>query len=159
MLVQGAAGGVGTLAVQLAKLLGAGHVIAAASSPAKLELAHSFGADSLVDYTQDNWAQQILDITKGRGANVILEMTGGAILEQSLDCLAAFGRMVIYGNASRELVVFNPQRLLPLNQAVIGFYLGNYLSSYPELIQSQLQELVEAIVSNRLKLYHVRLIA
>jgi NADPH2:quinone reductase len=74
-------------------------------------------------------------------------------LEQSLNCLAPFGRLVIYGAASGETSSLNPQRLLPFNQSIHGFYLGNYFSSHPELIQSYLQELIKAIVGDRLRLH------
>lgn len=99
VLVHAAAGGMGTLAVQLAKIMGAGKVIATASSSEKLDLACSLGADYGVNYNEDNWVEQVLDITVGKGVDVILEMVGGDIFKKSMKCLADFGRLVIYGRA------------------------------------------------------------
>lgn len=152
VLVQAAAGGVGTLAVQLAKRLGAGRVIAAASSSAKLELARSLGADAGVNYTHDEWPQQVLDANGGRGVDVILEMAGGPVFERNFDCLAPFGRVVVFGLASGQPTSLDPQRLLGQCQSIIGFYLGQFFAQ-PELIRTSLGELMEEIISDRLKLH------
>lgn len=152
VLVQAAAGGVGILAVQLAKRIGAGRVIAAASSIAKLELAQSLGADAGVNYTHDNWPQQVLDANGGRGVDVILEMVGGSVFERNFDCLAPFGRVVVFGLASGQTTLLDPQRLLARCQSIIGFYLGQFFAQ-PELIQTSLGELIEEIISDRLTLH------
>ncbi len=150
VLVQAAAGGVGIFAVQLAKHWGA-RVLAAASTPKKLELARSLGADVTIDYTQSDWAERVQAATDGEGVDLILEMVGGDVFEQSLNCLAPFGRMVVYGLASGRSVAIEPQRLLAANQSIVGFYIGKYFSQ-PDLIQTSLGELMEAITSERLKL-------
>jgi NADPH2:quinone reductase len=77
VLVHAAAGGVGSLAVQLAKTLGAGTVIATAGSPAKQKLATELGADAVIDYTMPGWADDVLAATGGRGADIILDAVGG----------------------------------------------------------------------------------
>jgi NADPH:quinone reductase len=94
VLVEGAAGGVGVLAVQLAKIYGAGKVIGAASTKEKRELVLSLGADAAVDYTQPDWPARVKVENGGQPVDVILEMTGGAVFEQSFACLAPVGRMV-----------------------------------------------------------------
>ncbi|WP_147804195.1 quinone oxidoreductase family protein [Alkalicoccus halolimnae] len=141
ILIHAAAGGVGTLAVQLAKRFGAGNIIATASTPEKRELALSLGADQVVDYTKDGWEKEVLELTEGHGADVALEMAGGKIFDQTLDCLAPFGRLVVYGAASGELPNLEPFRLLEKNQSVIGFFLPQMMAK-PELFQQSLQELV-----------------
>jgi NADPH2:quinone reductase len=153
ILIQGAAGGVGLLSVQLAKIYGAGLVIAAAGSPEKREFAISLGADLAVDYTLTDWPQQVLNATDGRGVNIVQEMTGGRVFQQSLDCLAKFGRLVVYGFASREPANLNPERLLPFNHQVKGFYLGGFLNATPELVNATLIELAGFVASGRLKLH------
>ncbi|OGP55400.1 MAG: hypothetical protein A2Y65_02440 [Deltaproteobacteria bacterium RBG_13_52_11] len=153
ILIQGAAGGVGLLSVQLAKIYGAGLIIAAAGSPEKREFALSLGADLTVDYTRSDWPQQVLEATDGRGVNIVQEMTGGHVFQQSLDCLAKFGRLVVYGFASREPVNLDPGRLLPFNHAVKGFYLGGFLNARPELVNATLAELAGFVASGRLKLH------
>ncbi len=153
ILIQGAAGGVGLLSVQLAKIYGAGLVIAAASSPEKREFALGLGADSAVDYTKPDWPQQVLEATDGHGVDIVQEMTGGHVFQQSLDCLTKFGRMVVYGFASREPVNLDPGRLLPFNHTITGFYLGGFLHDKQELVNTTLAELTGFVVSGRLKLH------
>src|ERR671938_1473121 len=88
VLVHAAAGGVGTLAVQMAKLMGASPVIATASTAEKLDLASELGADVLIDYTEEDWPQQVREATGAAGADVILEMVGGEFVQKNLECLA-----------------------------------------------------------------------
>lgn len=151
VLVHAAAGGVGTIAVQLAKLMGAGKVIATASSPEKLELAGELGADVLINYTEDNWYEQVLDATNGRGVNVALEMAGGRVFIDTLKCLATFGRLVVYGVASGEQSPFNPSSLMARNQSVVGFFLPQIMRK-PRLLQSSMKELLDYVGSGQLKL-------
>lgn len=128
VLIEGAAGGVGVLAVQLARIYGAGRVIGAASTPAKRDLVLSLGADAAVDYTQRGWAAEVKAKNGGRPVDIILEMTGGAVFEEALDCLAPLGRMVGYGNASRQPMSLNVQRLFAQNQTVTGFFLSGFIA-------------------------------
>ncbi|WP_409292810.1 zinc-binding alcohol dehydrogenase family protein [Peribacillus sp. SCS-37] len=151
VLVHAAAGGVGTLAVQLAKLMGAGKVIAAASSSEKLELACEMGADILVNYTEEGWEKQVLEATGGKGVDVALEMAGGDVFQKTLKCLATFGRLVIYGVASGEQANFYPSLLMARNQSVIGFFLPQIMRT-PELIQSSMKEMLTYLEQGKLKL-------
>lgn len=88
--MQGASGGVGSYTVQIAKHLGAKMIIGAASTPVKREQARVLGAN------------QVHKLTDGQGVDIVLEMSGGQVFAQSLQCLAPFGRAVVYGMASRE---------------------------------------------------------
>jgi len=151
VLVHAAAGGVGTLAVQLAKLFGAGKVIATASTGEKLELAREMGADVLINYSEPDWEQQVLEATGGKGANVALEMVGGDVFHNTLKCLATFGRLVIYGVASGEQSRFYPSSLMARNQSVIGFFLPQIMRK-PELLQPSLVELLNYLAEGMLKL-------
>lgn len=150
VLIEAAAGGVGSFAVQLARLSGAGTIIAAASSEDKRRLALQLGADHAVDYTASNWPSQVRELTGGRGADIILEMTGGDTVGQALDALADFGRMVVYGQASGKVALIDPQRLTVPNHSVTGFYIGAYFRR-PELIKQALNEIVGHVVAGRLK--------
>lgn len=151
ILVHAAAGGVGTIAVQLAKLFGAGKVIATASSAEKLELAREMGADVLINYTESNWVEQVLEATGGKGVDVALEMVGGEVFNQTLKCLAAFGRLVIFGAASGEQARFYPGSLMARNQSVIGFFLPQIMRK-PELLQPSLVELLTYLGEGKMKL-------
>lgn len=151
VLVHAAAGGVGTLAVQMAKLLGAGKVIATASSDEKLDLAKSLGADVLINYTEEGWPEKVREATDGKGADIILEMVGGDFLEKNLKCLNVFGRMVVYGAASGERGSIIPLALMKRCHAVVGFYLPQIMSR-PDLFVPSLRETLGWISSGDLKL-------
>lgn len=132
VLVHAAAGGVGTLAVQIARLLGAGRVIATASTAAKLALARDLGADVAIDYTEDSWPQRVQEATDGKGVRIILDGVGGEIGRRSLACLTpSLGRMVVHGWASGEVPAFTSQELMGANASLSGYWLTghNWLSS------------------------------
>ncbi len=128
VLVHAAAGGVGTIAVQLAKAFGAATVVATAGSTEKRKLAMELGADIAIDYTQPEWPDAVLAATGGGGADIILDAVGGTIGEQSLACLAPFGRMVVYGVSSGRLASFAGSQLMQANQSVIGYWLTSRLN-------------------------------
>ena len=151
VLVHAAAGGVGTIAVQLAKLFGAGKIIATASSDEKLALAREMGADVLINYSEPDWEQQVLEATDGRGVNVALEMVGGEVFNKTVRCLATFGRLVIFGAASGEQSRFYPSSLMARNQSVIGFFLPQIMRKQ-ELLQPSLVELLTYLGEGKLKL-------
>jgi NADPH2:quinone reductase len=102
VVVHAAAGGVGTLAIQLARRFGAGRVIGVASSPEKRELASRLGADAVVDAGAEDLTAALREANGGARVDVVLEMVGGRTFGQSLDALAPFGRLVHFGQAGRE---------------------------------------------------------
>ena len=151
VLVHAAAGGVGTLAVQMAKLLGAGKVIATASSEEKLDLARFLGADVLIDYTKEDWPEKVREATEGKGADVILEMVGSDFPQKNLMCLNVFGRMVVFGAASRERGTIVPASLMNECHAIVGFYLPQTMRR-PDLFIPSLREVLGWISSGDLQL-------
>lgn len=151
VLVHAAAGGVGTLAVQLAKLLGASTVVGTASNSSKLDLARRLGADTAINYTEANWVEQVKNATGGKGADIILEMVGGEIAEQSLQCLAPFGRMVVYGAASGQMMQFSGLQLMYKNQAIIGYWLTAQLSRTDRVARAML-EIMQYLNSGKLEI-------
>jgi NADPH2:quinone reductase len=125
VVVHAAAGGVGTIAVQLAKLWGAGRVIATASSPAKRQRALDLGADVAVDSAAEDLTEALRQANDGRGVDVVLEMAGGRVFDQSLAALAPFGRLACYGMAGRiPPTPVDPVNLMAHSTAVIGFWLA-----------------------------------
>jgi NADPH2:quinone reductase len=96
VLIQGAAGGVGLAAVQLAKRAGA-RVIGTGSSPEQLAKLRGFGLDVGVDYTSEDVAAQVRALTDGRGVDVVIDPVGGASLQKSVDCLGVDGRAILIG--------------------------------------------------------------
>jgi NADPH2:quinone reductase len=151
VLVQAAAGGVGTLAVQLAKLMGAGTVIGTASSEAKLDIARSLGADVVINYSKPDWSEEVKSATHGSGADIILEMSGGEIATQSLQALGPFGRMVIYGAASGEITQFTGIQLMYKNQSIIGYWLTSWLQRADRVAMAAL-ELMQYLNGGKLQI-------
>lgn len=127
VLVTAAGGGVGTLAVQLAKLAGADPVIATAGGREKLDLALSVGADHAFDYTDDGWVDGVLGVTGGRGADVVLECVGGEVGARAYDCLAPLGRLVTFGAASGEGLRPPDMWQLNLKGQTVGGYGGPWI--------------------------------
>src|SRR4051795_6308951 len=102
VVVHAAAGGVGSLAVQLGRPMGAGRVIATASSEEKRALALELGADAAIDASPEGMTERLIEANGGQRVDVVFEMAGGEVFEQSLKALAPFGRVIAYGNASGE---------------------------------------------------------
>jgi NADPH:quinone reductase len=150
VVVHAAAGGVGTLAVQLGKAFGAGRVIATASSEEKRRLALELGADAAVDVNEDDLTGALREANGGERVDVVLEMAGGRVFDQSLDALAPFGRLVAYGIASREQNEVSNARLLRRSQAVVGFWLAHCFRD-PEKVGPPLGDLFERAAAGRLR--------
>jgi NADPH:quinone reductase len=127
VVVHSAAGGVGSLAVQLARPFGAGRVIGTASSEDKRRLALELGADVAVDSAGEGLHGALLEANGGRKVDVVLEMAGGRVFDESLRALAPFGRLVTYGVASRQQNDVRSGYLMRGSKAVVGFYLGDCL--------------------------------
>ncbi len=150
VVVHAAAGGVGSLAVQLARPLGAGRVIATASSEDKRELALKLGADAAVDVGAEDLAGALVEANQGEKVDVVLEMVGGRVFDESLKALAPFGRLVTYGNASRERNQVSTRALMRRSQAVVGFWLVHCLRN-PEMIRGPLKELFARAAHDELR--------
>lgn len=157
VVIQGAAGGVGSYAVQLAKVLGAGKVIGLTSSAAKEQKVLELGADDAVDYTQSDWPERVRELTDGRGADVILEMSGGEMFRQGLRCLAPFGRCVVYGMASKRPLVFDEPSVESffynpsLNQSVHVFNFGLWFGMRTEQAAKAMGDLIGYVASKQIK--------
>jgi len=141
LLVLGAGGGVGLAAVELGKHLGA-RVLAAASSPDKLDLARAKGADEGIDYRREDLRERIKALTEGRGADVILDPVGGRAFEASLRAINFEGRILVIGFASGEIGQVPANILLVKNIAVMGLYWGAYSTKRPEVLMSSMETLL-----------------
>jgi NADPH2:quinone reductase len=148
VLIHAAAGGVGTAAVQIAKLLGL-QVIATASTAEKRARVLALGADVAIDY--DEFESVCRQTTAGRGADVILETVGGEVFRRSLALLAPLGRLVLIGIAGKQPQRFDTVRLLFRSQAVMGFHLSAVLSR-SQLLAHSLARLLAWFGEGRLKI-------
>lgn len=149
VVVEAAAGGTGTLAVQLAKTMGA-KVIGLASTPEKRHLVERLGADATVDSRAGKLGEGVFNVNEGRQVDVVLQMSGGEAFDQLLEVIAPFGRMVSFGIASREPNQVPTQRLMKTSRSVIGFWLVHLLRR-PELLKRGISELFEAVGSGELE--------
>jgi NADPH2:quinone reductase len=156
VVVIAGAGGVGSLAVQLAKRWGAGRVIATASSPEKRALAEELGADATVDpaLADDDpktFTAALREANGGNKVDIVLEMTGGNVFDGSLSALAPFGRLATYGLAGRTPPKpVQPASLMGTSRAVIGFWLAHCFSR-PTMLDDALGELLPLVAEGALK--------
>jgi NADPH:quinone reductase len=148
IVVEAAAGGTGTLAVQLAKRAGA-KVIGLASSEEKRELVQSLGADTTVDSRAEDLGERIREANDGKRVDAVLHMSGGEAFDAELDVLAPLGRMVVFGIASREQRQISTASLLRGSKAVIGFWLAHLLMR-PDLLGPMIRDLFAAIAAEEL---------
>jgi NADPH2:quinone reductase len=140
VVIVAAAGGVGSLAVQLGKPMGAGRVIALASTPAKRELTLELGADVAIDSSPDGLKERLVEANEGRQVDVVFEMAGGAVFDACLAALAPFGRLVTYGIASGEGNEVHSRKLMGRSRAVVGFWLMHCLGR-PAMVEDALADL------------------
>ncbi|CAO5227281.1 quinone oxidoreductase family protein [Frankia sp. AgKG'84/4] len=149
VLVHAAAGGIGHLAVQLAKVLGAGRVIATAAGAAKLDFALDHGADVAIDYSADDWPDQVGKAAPD-GVDVILDSIGGQTLLRGLDLLAPLGRTVVYGVASGDFREIPVTSLFAL-RSVVGFSLLAWRAADPEAGRRDVAEIAGHLAAGRLR--------
>lgn len=140
VVVHAAAGGVGSLALQLGRPLGAGRVIATASSPEKRQLALDLGADAAIDAAPEGLTERLIEANDGREVDVVFDMAGGETFERSYRALAHFGRIVVCGIASQEPNQVRSGSLLRHSRSVIGFYLF-HCTERPSMLNDALSDL------------------
>jgi NADPH2:quinone reductase len=140
VVVHSAAGGVGSLAVQLGHPLGAGRVIATASSADKRALALELGADVAIDSAAEGLHERLIEANEGRSVDVVFDMAGGAVFDASYAALAHFGRIVVCGIASQEPNELRTGSLLRHSRSVVGFYLFHCLER-PGMVADALSDL------------------
>jgi NADPH2:quinone reductase len=151
VLIHAAAGGVGSAAVQLADRAGA-EVFGTASSAEKLDYVADLGCDHPINYVEDDFADEIADITDGEGINLVLDGVGGETHAKSYDALCHFGRLVAFGVASGEVPEPNVWELLFENHSVIGFHLGQSMNHDPERVLGAVPELSDLLVSGEVEI-------
>jgi NADPH2:quinone reductase len=156
VVVIAGAGGVGSLAVQLARRWGAGRVVATASSAEKRQLAEELGAHATVDpaLAEDDprtFTAALREANEGRPVDVVLEMTGGHVFDGSLHALAPFGRLVAYGQAGRtQPSPVQAAALMQRSRAVIGFWLAHCMSR-PQMMDAAVTELLDLVADGSLR--------
>ena len=149
VVIGAAAGGTGSLAVQLARSMGAGRIIALASGEEKKQLVLALGADRVIDSRSDDLGEAVLDAADGK-VDVVLEMAGGDSFDQLLETLGPFGRMVVVGIATRKQNEIRTGKLLKHSLSVTGFWLMHLLAR-PELARDSIDRVFGATARGDLK--------
>ncbi len=139
VLIHAAAGGIGTTAIQLAKRLGAGTVIGTVGSEVKRKIALNAGADYVICHQDEDFVKKVNELTNGEGVDVILDSISGTVSEKSLNCLAYYGRLIHFGNASGEIGNFQTKDLHASCRSILGFSFGTTRKKRPELYSKKLQ--------------------
>ncbi|NJL64196.1 MAG: NADPH:quinone oxidoreductase family protein [Methylacidiphilales bacterium] len=154
VLIHAAAGGVGNLLVQLAKLMNAGDVFATAGTIAKREVLRKWGVDYPIDYSEPNWYETVMNITSGKGIDIILDPVGGSAITQNLSCLGIEGRFVSYGwlsGSCPSLTATQCQSLLFKNQSVSGFAVNVVMDRHPDVVAAALTQLFTWVQMDKLR--------
>jgi NADPH:quinone reductase len=150
VVVHSAAGGVGSLATQLAPLFGAGRVIATASSGEKRDLARALGADVALAPDADGLTERLVEANDGREVDLVLDSSGGEVFDASIKALAPFGRIIVNGIAGGEPNVVRTGSLLRHSRAVIGFWLFHTLER-PGMFAAALSDLFARTAAGELR--------
>ena len=150
VVVNAAAGGTGGLVLQIARQMGAGRVIGLASSPDKRDLVLEMGADRALDSRSEDLTSELIEANDGEPVDVIVETTGGPTFDRCLDALAPFGRIVVFGIASREQNEIRTGRLLKNSWSVNGFWM-NHVLARPELVSESLDRVFGLAASGDLE--------
>lgn len=150
VLVHSAAGGVGIVAVQIAKAAGA-RVIGTVSSNRKFDLVKQYGADEVINYESQDFAEEVLRLTNKRGVDLILDAVGKPTLEKGLRCLAPFGHLILYGRAGGIPDPVNLMSLFQKSTKVSGFVLYT-VSSMPDKHQAGIENSFQLMKEGKLKL-------
>ncbi len=130
VLVLGAAGGVGTAAIQVAKAMGARKVIGVVHREAAVDFVSSVGADLVVPLSE-NWAERVREYTSGRGVDIVVDPIGGPAFDDAIRVLAIDGKLLVIGFAAGSIPTVKVNRLLLRNVSVVGVAWGEYLNKVP----------------------------
>lgn len=152
LLVHGAAGASGLAAVEIGRALGA-MVIATAGGDRKIEAVKQYGADHAIDYRQGDFRDRVLELTRGRGADVVFDPVGGDVFDESLRCIAPLGRLLPIGFASGRIPEIPANIVLVKNLTVIGLYWGFYMAWGKSKADAALRERVGTLFEELFELY------
>ena len=152
LLVHGAAGGVGLATVDVGKLMGA-TVIATAGSDDKLAVVRQMGADHVINYRSDGFRERVKELTNNRGADVIFDPVGGDVFDESMRCVAPFGRILIVGFTGGRAALAKTNHLLIKDAEAIGFTIGGLARHDPAWAARNQRVLMGWLAGGRIRPY------
>jgi NADPH:quinone reductase len=144
VLVHSAAGGVGSMCVQVARWRGAGLIVGIVGEDWKKDFALSAGCDAVLDHREPSLEQSVRSIAP-EGIDIVLDATGSSWIDFNLDCLANFGRLVIYGHTGRQAGTVKTTALNATNRSVIGYSTTGYARARPDIVGSAGRAMIQAI--------------
>lgn len=150
ILIHAAAGGVGTTAIQMAKLFGAKQVIGTVGSEGKKAIAKEAGADHAINYREENFAEKVNELTGGQGVDIILDSIAGKVTEKSLECLAPYGRLVHFGNASGEVGNIQTKDLHSSCRSILGYSFGTTRSKRPHQVKPIADQVIPLLAEKKI---------
>lgn len=153
IVIHGAAGGVGTTAIQIAKCLGAKYVIGTVSRRSKVQEALKAGADYVVVLNEENATGKILQYTNGNGVDIILDSIAGEVTENSFDYLKKYGRLVIFGDSSGTPANIKSHLLHSSCRSVLGYSIGSMRNDQPQLLMEVSKEVISLIAEDKVKIH------
>ena len=151
VLIRGASGGVGSIAVQIARKIGAAAVAATSGRPDKYPFLSSIGVDIILNPGEEDFQQKALAASNGHGFDVILNPFGGSTVSDDLECLAPHGRLLIYGELSGGLIDFSSEMLYNLNRHLLGFSFGHLRKTRPDLVGSTIEKVIKFCLAGNIK--------
>lgn len=153
VLIHSAAGGIGTTASQIAKILGAKKVIGTVSSDEKISISKVMGSDEVINYRKDDFVDRVLETTNGRGVDIILDSIGGKIFNDSLRCLAQFGRIVNFGNSSGQPGTVETTNVHSSCRSVLGYSFGTVKKYSPERVAETATKVVPLLEKGQINMH------
>ena len=153
ILIHSAAGGVGSTAIQLAKIFGASNIIGTVGNESKVSVALEAGANHAICYEKEDFAAKVNDLTDGKGVDIVFDSLGGPVTESSLSCLADYGRLVLFGNSSGKVGNFKTSDLHSSCRSVLGYSLGTTRKNKPETLRHAAKEVLQFISEDKLKIH------
>lgn len=152
VLIHAASGGIGTTAIQIARSMGAKKIIGTVGSQAKIEEAKSAGADCVISNQDDDFVAKVNEVTNGKGVDVILDSLGGAYSLRSMNCLAPYGRLIVFGNASGSYSEIDTRLLHGSCRSVLGFSSVTTRKTRPEWYAQIAPEVIRLMANGELNM-------
>lgn len=149
LLIHAAAGGIGTTAIQIAKSMNAGKIIGAVGSKNKMQAAFQAGADAVICHAAEDFTAKVNEITDGKGADVILDSLGGTYTSRGMNCLAPYGRMVAFGNATGSYCDIGTNLLHSSCRSVLGYSIGTTRKMRPEWFADTAERVFALMVAGK----------
>lgn len=153
LLIHAAGGGVGTTALQVAKAFGVSEIFASIGSMWKESHVREMGANHIIDYNQEDYGQKILELTGGKGVDVIMNPLGGPTLERDMQCLAPFGRLVLFGEMKGDSAILPIGSLYSRNRSIYGCSFGHYRRFRPERVRDTMKIAIDLLAQGKIDIH------